>query len=229
MATKQLGAPASSGKDAHTVSSVSPASAGRWWWRGAYQSGYWYLACGHISNSGANFWTNNRVQYIPFTVWDTLTITAVNQRVIAAGDPDALLRVGFYSHNASTGTPDSLIFSPGNFSAGTNSAGATTFSSTTSMTIELAQPFTFQPGVYWCAGVVTNSPTTRAQINCAAVHPLWNQPISGSAAAIFTSGGTWGWFQDGITDLPQSAAAINPTSANTQITQLGLRLFMRAQ
>lgn len=228
MATKQLGAAASSGKDAHTVSSVSPASAGRWWWPGTYQSGWWYVASGHMSNSGNVGWLRNRVHYIPFTVWDTLTITAVNQRVIAAGDPDALLRVGFYSHNTETGTPQSLIFSPGNFSAGTNSAGATTFSSTTSMTIELAQPFTFQPGMYWCAGVVTDSPTTNPQINSSGIHPIWNQPLSSSNIPNSQTLGQWGWFQNGMTELPASPT-IDQTNQNTSVTQIGLRLFMRAQ
>lgn len=228
MATKQLGAPATSGTGAHTLSSVSPASVGRWWWPGTYQSGWWYVASGHFSNSGNIGWPRNRVHYIPFTVWDTLTITALSQRVITAGDPDALLRTGFYSHNPATGTPESLISPSWNFSAGVNSAGVTTFTSAASMTIELATPFTLAPGMYWAAGVVTDTPTTNANITSSAVHPIWHQPLSSGAVPSSMNLSMYGVFQDGATELP-ATPTINHTNQNTSVTQIGLRMFMRAQ
>jgi hypothetical protein len=145
--------------------------------------------------------TANRIYWIPFIVWSTVSITgmAVNVTTAASTGQNNLIYVGIYS-STTTYAPNTLITSA---SFDCSSTGLKT--ATVSLTL--------QPGVYWIAIACDITPTIRA-VALASAYSL-ALPSLGTSNTVC-------WYTSGLS-LPSTAPSSGYTALNgSDVPAVGL-------
>jgi hypothetical protein len=174
-----------------------------------YQSGYYYGLTAFSTYANSTM-TQDRLGYVPFHVWETVTFDRIGIEVVT-GQASTTIRLGIYE-TGTDGRPSALLLDAG------------TVDSSTSGVKEITISEELTPGLYWLASVSQGGTTQPTGVAAQNGNNGQYLPSMGNNAFVTGTTTPTCYGESGVSGaLPDPSGATNPQTAASRAYRIQMR------